>query len=279
MKSFFQFLLFPLSLYTAIYSQSMSVDMNPNIDGIQDTLKSTVSGEEFIVEFIGSNFTNVSGYQFKVVFDSTRFAYLDGDKEYGMSGKKNILKGNGGAITGIFQKQANPACDSILEVAYTINGTANLSVSGTGLLGIAQFKSKLKQGESGAIKIIEGYLADFTGVKTQVTTYSNGIRFFPFPVAVSYSPFGKQLNSFSILCSNNTLYFQVPSTNKLQKTTEINLYDLKGRLEAVLINGFLPAGRHTISIDNLDGKFGQGFHVCAFRSGNETWAEKIFIGK
>lgn len=280
MKSVFTFLLLPLSLCPAIFAQTMSVDMVPGVAGIQDTMISTVSGEEFIVEFIGSNFTNVSGYQFKIVFDSTQFDFLGGDADYGMMGKKNVLKSNGGSITGIFQRQINPPCDSILDVAYTINGTADLSVSGTGLIGIAQFKSKLQSGESGAIKIIGGYLADFNGTKMADTIYTNGICYFAPSVATAFSPHEKRSKPLRISYSNNAVHFELSFENGLKSNNvEVALYDFKGRLEAVLFNGFLPAGHHDVSLGNTNVKLGQGFYICALRFKGEVGSGKIFIGK
>jgi hypothetical protein len=279
MKSFFLLLLLVLSLNTTISAQSMNVDMNPSVAGIQDTMKSTIVNEQFIVEFIGSNLTNVSAYQFKIVFDSTRFIFLGGAADYGFSGKKNILSGNGGALTGIFQKQANPPCDSILDVAYTINGTTNLSISGTGLIGIAQFQSKLKSGESGAIKITEGYMVDFNGIKTPVTTYTGGTYQYKPSVATARS-FGEKLQTYNISCSRNIIHFDLPFTNGLDNgNVEIVLYDLKGRFEANVFNGFLLAGHHDVSLEKADGKIIQGFHVCALHYGSETKTLKMFVGK
>jgi hypothetical protein len=268
MKSNFLFLLFSFSICSSNYAQSMNVDMIPNIAGVQDTVFSAASGEEFIIEFIGSIFTNVSGYQLKIVFDSTRFDFLGGDADYGMSGKKNILKGNGGSITGIFQRQTNPICDSVIDVAYTINGTTDLSVSGAGLIGIAQFKSKLRSGEIGTIKITDGYIVGFNGIKTSIISYTGGTCYFSPSVAIAYSQRDK-LNSY---------YIESFFTNRLNNNkVEITIYDLKGRLEAVLFNGPISAGQHTVFLPNSGIKPSRGFHICTFQFGSETKTSILFV--
>jgi hypothetical protein len=258
----------------------MSVDMVPATAGIQDTLKSIVSGEEFFVEFIGSNFTSVSGYQFKVVFDGSKFNYLDiGAADDPMSGKNNILKGNGGAITGIFQKQNNPQCDSILDIAYTINGTTDRSVSGTGLIGIAKFKSKLNSGETGRIRITDGFVVDFSGTKTPVSTYSQGNYKFPMASLITSPAFHESFGPLIISSGKNVLSVKLPDENCTNNyRTEIDIYDLKGRQIAVLFNGFLPQGNFTTSLNHMTAKLTKGNYLCNVRHRNLSETTIVYIG-
>jgi hypothetical protein len=196
-----------------------------------------------------------------------------------MSGKNNILKSNGGSITGIFQKQTNPQCDSILDVAYTITGATNLSVSGTGIIGIAQFKSKLKSGESGTIKITDGYLIDFNGTKTPVTMYTGGIYLFSQPVSVArQSETAKNGGKFLFSYSNNIISFHLPFEKDLKNCpVKISVFDFKGRLVSVLFNGLLPGGDQNFTIDKSALKFGNRFYLCSIRYGSVNESSTIFI--
>lgn len=273
----FRFILFFQLSISASFGQTMSVDMNINTAGIQDTLKSTTSGEEFFVEFIGTNIPPISGYQFKVIFDNTRLEYLDiGQADDPMSGKNNILKKNGGSITGIFQKQTSPKCDSILDVAYTINGTADLSVSGTGLVGIAKFKSKLTSGESSYIKITNGYITNFNGIKTEIPEYAIGICKFDLPVQVVKSPSHVPLNSLQLSCLNNFILLTIPQ-NMISFRTEIALYDLKGRQCAILFNGILSKNLFSFSLSEITNKFKNGYYFCNVRIGKQFLTHRIFV--
>lgn len=258
------------------FGQMMSVDMDINTAGIQDTLKITTSDEEFFVGFIGSNFPSISGYQFKIIFDNTRLEYLDiGQADDPMSGKNNILKNNGGSITGIFQKQTNPNCDSILDVAYTINGTEDLSVSGTGLIGIAKFKSKLTSGESTYIKISNGYITNFNGVKTELPDYSIGLCKFDLPVQVVKSSSHVPSNPLQLSSRNNFVLFTIPH-NMIGFRTEIALYDLNGRQRAILFNGILSQNLISFSLSKIT-KIINGYYFCTAKIGKQFLTQKIFV--
>lgn len=275
----FRFILFVQLSAFACFGQTMSVDMNINTAGIQDTLKVTTSDEEFFVEFIGTNFPSISGYQFKIIFDNTKLEYLDiGQADDPMSGKKNILKKNGGSITGIFQKQTNPNCDSILDVAYTINGTADLSVSGTGLIGIAKFKSKLISGGSTYIKIINGYITNFKGVKTELSEYSIGLCKFDLPVQVVKSSSHVPPNSLQLSSRKNLVLLTIPH-NMIGFRTEIALYDLNGRQCAILFKGILSQNLISFSLSKITNKIKNGYYFCNVQIGNQLLTDKIYINK
>jgi hypothetical protein len=255
----------------------MSVDMNINTSGIQDTLKITTSDEEFFVEFIGTNLPSISGYQFKIIFDNTKLEYLNiGQADDPMSGKNNILKKNGGSITGLFQKQTNPNCDSILDVAYTINGTADLSVSGTGLIGIAKFKSKLISGGSTYIKIINGYITNFNGVKTELSDYSIGLCKFDLPVQVVKSSSHVPPNSLQLSSRKNLVLLTIPH-NMIGFRTEIALYDLNGRQCAILFNGILSQNLISFSLSKITNKIKNGYYFCTAKIGKQFLTQRMLI--
>lgn len=256
-----------------LFAQVMSVDMNPFDTGIQNSVGATTSNETFIIELVASNFSGVSGYQFKIAFDSSKFDFLGGQEDHGLSGTKNILKNSGGSITGIFQEQTNPPCDSILDVAYTILGTTDLSVSGDGLIGIVQFKSKLNSGESGNIIIKDGYWIDFGGTKTLIDNYSSGVYSFDQTKIKTYK--NKHNERYNIYSRNNSLNFTIPFSNmNNQLLVKISLYDLQGKLISVLLNEYKQNGVYKIPLNK---KLTKGFYICDLKIGDYNNSLKIFI--
>ena len=244
--------------------------MNTEEAGVQDTFQTTALGDEFIIEFIGSDFTGVSGYQFKIAFDSSTFEIVGNDEDYGMNGKQNILKGNGGAITGIFQAQTNPPCDTILDVAYAIIGTTDLSVSGTGLLGIISFRSKLKDGENGEIKITEGYVIGFEGKTINAATCFAGKCSCAEPVTIKKLILPKQEKTSLLSFHDNTLQFRLPDEHISKRNkVKIALYDISGKLAKTIWNGPAKNGINTIHLHDIGVKLENRIYLCRMTYGQE----------
>jgi hypothetical protein len=147
-------------------------------------------------------------------------------------------------------------------LSVTINGTTDRSVSGTGLLGIAQFESKMNPGEYAAIRIGAGYVVDFAGTRSAVSSYTNGIFYFAPPVHTVHP-------------------MQRARTGSLQRarSVEVAVYDLRGRAEAVLFRGAPAGGSHSLSLGKAGVQLGRGFHVRTVRCGGETGSAEVGIGR
>ena len=63
-------------------------------------------------------------------------------------------------------------------------------------------------------------------------------------------------------CQNNTVYYSIPFSNSVT----LDVFDARGKLVAVLVNGFQYAGSHEVA---LSGKLGRGLYVFRLTIGTE----------
>lgn len=240
-----------------VLAQKISVNMQPEADEIESILTKEAEGETIIVEFIGSELSAVSGYQFKVSFDSSKFDFLGGDEDYGLSGEKNILKSNGGSLTGIFQVQNNPECDTILDVAYTINGEDDLSVSGDGLLGVAQFKSKVADGDSGTISVSDAYWVNFAGEKSEISDIVHGLHIVDIPVNIIRTRHYMESRKPQIHYLHKAIEIRFPESNiESSRNFKGSFYRMDGRcIQSLKLNNVhgvvtIPIGNFPSGVSN-----------------------------
>lgn len=153
----------------------LNVDVNDKDDGIQNTLNITEKTDTFFVSFYLQNTVDCFSYQFSAMFDTTKLEFLAADLDMGMGGESNILKLNGGGVTGLSQLNGNNQSKNVIDFACTITGNDQSNkVNGSGLAGVAIFRNLMSNKDSTEIELHDAFSATFDGEKQDVDSQKKG---------------------------------------------------------------------------------------------------------
>lgn len=280
-----------ITIFTAIciccttnFAQTISIDLD-SAAGIQSTLTSRDTAATIGIAIRFTDINQISSYQFKVSFDTTRFTFVGAQQDFGMTGEKNILTKNSGSIIGIAQLQINPPAKDTVEFSYSVTGNnASSLVSGDGLAGVLYLKSKIPLGDSSSITVSNCILADFDLNQTAVSHYNKG-TYAVLPVTRSVRQHkhdlitsSGQLSPVTLSILNNFITFDLPhSALSSNEMVTITFYTLNGKYltEFDLLTG--KNNFYTCSGSN-NPKFNQpGRYLCCLKTGSRNYSQAVTI--
>jgi hypothetical protein len=270
--------------YAANFAQTISIDLDSS-SGIQSTFtsKDTVLTIGVAIRLTGIN--QISSYQFKVAFDTSRFSFVGTQQDFGITGEKNILTKNSGSIIGIAQLQLNPPASDTVEFSYSITGS-NIStlVSGDGLAGVLYLKSKIHLGDSSAISVSNGMLADFDLNQTPISAYNKGM-YSVLPVTWNiierkpdFITNPEQLSSVTLSIQNNVIQFNLPnSIVSKNKMLSVTFYTLNGKY----LTGYKMISNNNniyTTSENNNSVFNQsGRYLCCLKTNSRNYSQIVTI--
>lgn len=279
-----------VTIFTAIciccttnFSQTISIDLDSGA-GIQSTLTSRNTAATIGIAIRFTDINQISSYQFKVSFDTTRFTFVGAQQDFGITGEKNILTKNGGSIIGIAQLQINPSAKDTVEFSYSVTGNnASFVVSGDGLAGVLYLKSKISLGDSSSITVSNCILADFNLNQTAVSHYNKG-TYAVLPVTGNIRQphdlmiSSGQLSPVTLSILNNFITFVLPhSALSSNEMVTVTFYTLNGKYlaEFDLLTG--KSNFYTCSGSN-NPKFNQsGRYLCCLKTGGGNYSQTVTI--
>jgi len=172
-----------LACSTGYSATRLAVDLDPETSGIQNQHLDTQTGALVAVAIVIEETDKIFSLQFRVKFDTAQFAYAGCDKDFGISGPRNMLAANGGIVQGLCQPRQNPPEPGAVEFAYTITGQDQTdAVTGSGLAGLLYLRSKVAPGDSARVQITSGYWAELDGPLNTIDEYSPGVYRIDAPV-------------------------------------------------------------------------------------------------
>ncbi|HEX2957217.1 MAG TPA: hypothetical protein VHO70_10310 [Chitinispirillaceae bacterium] len=273
-----------LSLYTANYAQSLLVDLD-TLPGIQNTFTTKDTAATVGVAIRLTGVTQISGYEFKVSFDTTKFTFVGAQQDFGMTGEKNILTKNSGSIIGIAQLQSNPPAKDTVEFSYSITSyNSSTLVTGDGLAGVLYLKSRLPLGDSSAISVSNCILTDFDLNPTPVNVYNKG-TYLVLPVTWSirqhkynFTASSGQFSTVTFSILNSLIKFDLPhSALSNNEIFTVAFYTLSGKYlaEYKMIankNNFYSFNENNNSIFNQSGRY-----LCSLNAGSKKYSQVVTI--
>ncbi len=137
---FIVFVLLSLNVFSRNSSKNaiVSIDGNPEIEGISPPLQRVIRGEVFIVAVVVENVQNLHTYSFKCQFD-TQTVHFNSAVAKLTPTQTAFLEQKSGSIAAFLSL---PDTNSI-EIAVTMSGKdTTRSVSGSGVLGYLSFTAK-----------------------------------------------------------------------------------------------------------------------------------------
>ena len=138
-------------------AQQLLIDMD-TASGVQETIAVDEEGGILTLAIRIEGAENLFSYQFKVVFDTGSFSFIDAQQDFGLNGEQNILTTNGGSIISINQLQTNPPVEGTVDFSGSITGSdSSRSAAGDGLAGVLYLESKLQPGDTAVIEVVEGF--------------------------------------------------------------------------------------------------------------------------
>ncbi len=268
-------------IFTANFAQSISIDLDNEV-GIQNTFTSRDTGATIAIAIRFTGVNQISSYQFKVSFDTSRFTFIGAQQDFGITGEKNILTKNSGSIIGIAQLQLNPPAKDTVEFSYSITGNnASSLVSGDGLAGVLYLKSKIPLGDSSSIMVSNGILADFELNQTTVNVYHKG-TYSVLPVTWNIKQnhdnkyISETMSSVFLSIQNNFIRFEIPySIVKSSKMVSFVLYTINGKFLTEYTT--VSANNDFYTIHGNDNKlFNQnGYYLCCLKIGGRSYSQIV----
>jgi hypothetical protein len=141
---------------------SISIDGNPETEGISPAPKSIISGETFNIAVVVKNAQNLHSYSFKCQFD-TQLVQFNGAVARLSPNTTAFLESNNGLIAAFLSIPG----EGSIEIAATQSGNdSRKCVSGDGVLGYLSFTSK-GNGDPG-IALVEAHLVSPDGMPVKV---------------------------------------------------------------------------------------------------------------
>jgi hypothetical protein len=265
--------------YTTNFAQTVSIDLD-NEAGIQSKVTSRDTSATIAIAIRLTGVNQISSYQFKVSFDTTKFTFIGAQQDFGTINEKNILVKNGGSIIGIAQLQLNPPAKDTVEFSFTITGTTpSTLVSGDGLAGVLYLKSKVPMGDSTAVTVSNCILADFELNQTTVNVYNKG-TYSVLPVTRNLRgkhnniSISEPVSSVSLSILNRNVQFDIPSPVAAGcKMVSFTLYTIDGKF---LTAYQTAATTNNVYIFGIEGKklvnqFGN--YLCCLKMGSRSYTQ------